>query len=315
MTTTSDILHGLNHINPNVLSFARHLRAANLSARTIKTYIEACDQFLAFLQAKGMPVELQDIHREHVEAFIEQQLELWKPATAANRFGGLRAFFKWAVEEGEIQTDRNPMARMRAPKVPETPVDVLNLEEVKKLLGAASGKSFEAKRDLAILRVFITTGARRGEVERMRYNGPDPDSNDVDLDFGVVRVLGKGNRQRLLPLDPKTVLAMDRYLRVRRKHVQANLPHLWLGKRGRFTADGMRQMLERHARTAGLAHIHLHQLRHSFAHHWLADGGTESDLMRIAGWKSSEMVRRYASSTAQERAIAASRHFGIGNQL
>ena len=181
MATTTDILHGLNHIDPNVVRFTRHLRAANLSARTIKTYIEACNQFLAFLQAKGMPEELQDIHREHVEAFIAEQLELWKPATAANRFGGLRAFFKWAVEEGEIQTGRNPMARMRAPKVQEIPVEVLSLEDIKKLLGAASGKSFEAKRDLAILRVFITTGARRGEVERMRYNGPDPESDDVDL--------------------------------------------------------------------------------------------------------------------------------------
>ena len=315
MAASNNILHRLNHIDPNIVSFARHLRAANLSERTIKTYTEACNQFLGFLQAQGMPEELQHIRREHVEAFIANQLKLWKPATAANRFGGLRAFFKWAVEEGEIQVDRNPMARMRAPKVQEIPVDVLSLEDVKKLLGAVSGNGFDAKRDLAILRVLVTTGARRGEVEGMRFSIVDADSVDVDLDYGVVRVLGKGNRQRLLPLDPKTVLALDRYLRARKKHTHHALPYLWLGKRGRFTADGMRQMLERHTRAAGMGHIHLHQLRHSFAHHWLADGGSESDLMRIAGWKSSEMVRRYASSTAQERAIAASRHFGIGNQL
>lgn len=109
--------------------------------------------------------------------------------------------------------------------------------------------------------------------------------------------------------------ALDRYLRVRSRHAYAKTSWLWLGKRGRLTDEGIRQLIERRAAQAGLGKIHVHQLRHSFAHHWLSDGGQESDLMRIAGWRSAQMLRRYASSAAQERALAAARKVGIGNRI
>ncbi len=299
----------------NITSFKRHLAATNKSPKTIKSYLEACTQLGQFVKDKGMPLYLAELKREHVEHYIADQLERWTPATAANRYRSLRAFFKWAVEEGEISPDSSPMANMKVPKVPEKAVRVLSKEEIDALLKVCRGTSFEERRDLAILRMFITTGARRQEIASLRYDPENPLENDVDLDAGVARVLGKGGRDRLVPLDPRTVKALDRYLRVRAKHSHNDMRWLWLGKMGRLTEDGLRQMLERRAAKAGLDHIHLHQLRHSFAHYWLADGGSESDLMRIAGWKSQEMVRKYASSTAQDRAIKASRRFGLGSRI
>jgi hypothetical protein len=103
----------------------------------------------------------------------------------------------------------------------------------------------------------------------------------------------KGCRERTLPFGRKAGEALDRYLRARARHKDAELPWLWLGKRGRLTEWGLVMMLRRRGAQAGLPGLHPHQFRHTFAHQWLAQGGTETDLMRIAGWKSRQMLQRY----------------------
>ena len=297
----------------NAKSFERHLAASNLSAMSRKTYLEAVRLLTVFLIEKGMPQRLGDMRREHVETFIADQLARWKPATAANRYGGLRAFFRWAVDEGEVK--ESPMAKMRPPKVPEVSVPVLSKADIEALFAACKGQNSEARRDMAIVRVMATCGLRRAEIAGLRYAPNNPLENDVDLDLGQLRVLGKGGRDRLVGIDPRTVKALDRYLRVRRVHPATASPFLWLGKKGRLTPDGIRQMLQRRATQADIGKIHPHMLRHSFAHFWLAAGGQETDLMRLAGWRSRQMVSRYASSAAQERALEASKRVGLGTEL
>ena len=91
-------------------SFRRSLLASNRSPKTIRIYCEAVDFFGRFLTEQGMPTNVAGISREHVEAFVTDQLARWKPATALARYKGLKQFFKWLEEEGEITT--SPMARM-----------------------------------------------------------------------------------------------------------------------------------------------------------------------------------------------------------
>jgi site-specific recombinase XerD len=122
------------------VSFRRSLEAANKSPRTVETYSEAVRLFGEFLKAHGMPTDPTAISREHVEAFIADLLANWKPATANNRYRALQQFFTWLEEEGEIPG--TPMRHMRPPKVPETPPDVLDETQLRRLLKGLRRQGF-----------------------------------------------------------------------------------------------------------------------------------------------------------------------------
>lgn len=293
-------------LTPLLTAFELSLKARRRSPATVRGYMEAARLFIADQRHRGRPLDAEAVTRGDVERFIVGQLETHKPTTAATRYRSLQQFWRWLVIEGEL--DASPMDNTAPPKIEPPVVPVIGDDEIKKLLATTKGKGFDNRRDAAILRTFFATGVRLGEMASMRVDG-------LDLEGAAVLVTGKGDRERWVTFGARTGEALSWYTVERARHRLHARPELWLGRNGPMGESGIAQVVKRRSRQAGIEGLNPHRFRHTFAHRWLAAGGTEGDLQELAGWRSPQMLARYGASARSERARAAYRRIDVEGEL
>lgn len=192
------------------------------------------------------------------------------PVTLDQYWRTLNTFLKWAVAEGAMPV--NPMERVRRPKVPKRRVKRLDRVQAAKLLTLVRQTALPDRNE-AIISLLLDTGLRIGEMLRLEIP-------DVDLDKGVARVVGKGHKEREIPLEKASIAALRRYLN---KRPQAKTEIFFLNRSGKpLTGNAVRLMLRRLRDKLEVDRLYPHLLRHSFARFYLERGDLRS-LQAILG--------------------------------
>jgi site-specific recombinase XerD len=294
------------------------LEGAGKSPKTITSYLSSVVKLASYLRTSGLPDDTEQTGAAEIRSFLAVEIERTSAVSASVQYRNLRVYFGWLAREGERQAD-NPMLLVDKPKAPARAKPFLSDDNLKALLKACEGNTIEARRDTAIVRTLIDTGVRVSGLANIRYDPADDRRNDVYLSARRLRVRLKGGAEHWIPIGAKTASAIDRYIRARARTPHAGSPWLWIGTRGRgvehMTDSGIRSMLKRRARKAGVQSVNPHRFRHTFADNWLAAGGSVDDLMNIAGWTTYDMPRLYAKGRGIERAREAHERLSPGDRL
>lgn len=285
--------------------YARSLRRRGKSTKTTTLYRKSYLRFWQWAATDGLRPDPARIQRGDINAWTDQLRSTGlASATVAIYWRNLRPFWTWWAKETEA---RSPFNGADPPDITEEPIPVLHIDTVRSLLATCTGKTPVARRDTAIIRVLYDTGVRLGELAGL-------DIDDWDRGGDLLKVTGKTGT-RAVPHSPTTGEALARWLRARGRLPHTEDPAMWIGKKGRLTDSGIEQMLARRCAQAGVGRISPQQFRHTWAHEFRDQGGSEGDLMHLAGWTSLAMAQRYGRSAAAARAQRAAHKLRLGDRL
>lgn len=275
-------------------SFLEHLRVEkNLSPATLRAYAADLEQFAEFLGAArgedeaGEEIDLSLITLKLVRSFLAHLSALGlQSSSLARKQAALRSFFRYLNREGALVG--NPAKTLPSPGAPKKLPPLLTVDEAFRLLDGPGFSKKSRHRDRAILELLYSSGLRVGELVNL-------DVGDIDLPGSVVRVSGKGRRERLVPVGSKASLALSRYLTEERRHSGVDGQPLFLNLRGtRLSARSVNRLLEALSRQQGWKRrLTPHALRHSFATHLLSGGADLRAIQEMLGHRSLSTTQRY----------------------
>jgi integrase/recombinase XerD len=237
-----------------------------LSPRSLDSYKRDIEDFDNYLKSIGSDLE-SSTGRELLGYLMYMESRGLATATVRRRFSAIKGFFAFLSEEGLIQVD--PTEDMDTPKTWKRLPHVLDLEEMNRLLEAPKGPNPKAVRDRAMLEVLYATGMRVSELVSTRMM-------DLNLEESLIRLKGKGEKERLVPVGREALKWLHLYLEIRHKLDSKGSPYLFLSNRGKpMTRQRFWQLIKEYASKAGITkQISPHTIRHSFATH-LLDGGAD----------------------------------------
>lgn len=252
--------------------FKSYLRLErSMAAATIDAYLHDINMLQAFALNSLDNIAVENINREHLQQFVQSIHEHDLAAASQARIvSGVKAFFRYLILEKAIEVD--PTQLLEAPKLKRTLPDVLSPEEIDLLFTGIDHSTVEGQRNRAILETMYSSGLRVSEVINLEIN-------NLFLDVGFIRVIGKGNKERLVPIGDEAAKYIDIYRSTIRSKVLPKKGHesiLYLNRRGaRLSRVMVFYIIKDAAQKAGITkNIHPHTLRHSFATH-LVEGGAD----------------------------------------
>lgn len=252
----------------NFIDFLRLERS--LSANSINAYYNDIKKLEEFLELKKLNISPKQINDEHLQNFIYWLNELGLCSASQSRIiSGIKSFFKYLLLDNQI--DKDPSALLEAPKIGRKLPEVLSIEEIDQLIQAIDLSLPEGQRNKAIIETLYSCGLRVSELIKLRIS-------NLYFEQGFVRIIGKGNKERLVPISQKAIKEINYYLEDRKKlkiH-QGFEDVLFLNRRGKqLTRVMIFTIIKRLAAKANIKkNISPHTLRHSFASHMI-DGGAD----------------------------------------
>ena len=307
MTTLSDA----------VTAYRICAKAEAKSPKTIEWITSSVHYFMNFL---GGDPDISSITTNDLRRFVLalQETCKWKdhprhkpqavklsPQTVETYARAIRAFFGYLYREGLL--DSNPMAKARMPKVPKKVVPTFSAKELERLLSQPDKSTDVGFRDYCLLLLFADTAARLSEVANLKVD-------DVDLEDGYLKVMGKGSKERIIPFGQRVAKGLLKY-KVKHRPEPLASDHFFLTADGRaLNAKRIEDVITAYGRKAGLQRCYPHKLRHTSSVLYLRNGGDPFSLQKKLGHSSLNMTRHY-SNLADSDVKARHMKFGVVDRL
>jgi integrase/recombinase XerC len=275
--------------------YGDHLRIErNLSPHSLRNYLSDLRQFDQYLKAEGWCRRNTEeapgcVDSGIVRSYLAALAKHCRKSSMARKLAALKGFFRYLEKEGAIGS--NPCATFATPKQ-ERPLPVfLSVDDVFRLLGSAQGVRPLEIRDRAVLEVFYSTGVRASELVGL-------DWSDVDFSLGIVRVLGKGSKERIVPIGDMALQSLRDYAAEQRRRwgrsARGQTPVFLNFRGGRITTRSVARIVDKYLRAAGLqVRMGPHGLRHTFATHLLNSGADLRVIQELLGHASLSTTQRY----------------------
>lgn len=283
-----------DYISVWMVEFLNDRRAQNLSPATVKFYHWELKLFLDYCDAQAVKL-ISQVTPGFIRQFLIKLAEDHNPGGVHCVFRSIRAFFNWWEVEAAPEGWKNPIKKVKAPKIGQEPLKPVMDDDIGKLIEACKGNDFFNLRDKAIFFALLDTGARAQELLSW-------DREDVNLVSGQVIIKrGKGRKPRVVFLGRVARKALRAYMA---RRTDTELP-IWLSKEGnRLTYGGLREIFRRVSKEAGIKTPAIHSFRRAFALAMLRNGTDVFTLQKLMGHADLTILRRYLAQTDEDLRLA-----------
>lgn len=249
-----------------------------LAHNTLLAYRRDLNKYTLYLKKKGIK-DVKKINREHISDFMYDQKKKGLTSTSICRsLAAIKMFHRFLVRERLV--DEDPTHLVDTPKIWKKVPDVLATAEIESMINVVKGKGWQAIRDKAILELFYASGMRVSELLNLKMDS-------VNLDLGYVRCIGKGNKERIIPIGKRACEAVNKYCQTTRKKLvkDKTIPFLFLSRLGKkISRQSIWKIIKDCAKKARIkSEIKPHTLRHSFATHLLERGADLRSVQEMLG--------------------------------